>query len=346
MNRYKQAAIGVVALAVVPFIVGRSSFLMRLSVEMGYLALFAIAINVAFGHTDQLFLFMGGLAGVGAYTTALLAKSIGITAWLTLPLGVVFAAFVAGLVSYVSARREFTVILISILTLNLQLAFLSFFVGARNITRGTTGFGYSGLVPDALGDTLQSATGLEPTVILYYLVVVFIAVALLIYVRLIESKYGLAFDAIREDETAAASIGIDVVRYKTVAGIVTGALIGLTGPVIVELQDKFLTPALFEFLRIDVIVLIVIVLGGLRTTLGPIVGAALVVAIEEALLLYTNFQVTIFGALLIVLFLYFRRGIVPAAGDVLDRFDLPVGGDGGGGKPPEPDADGGERSGS
>jgi branched-chain amino acid transport system permease protein len=344
MNRHRRATIGVVALAAVPLIVGRSAFLMRLSVEMGYLALLAVAINVAFGHTDQLFLFMGGLAGVGAYTTALLAKSIGITAWLTLPVGVVVAAFVAGLVSYVSAKREFSVVLISILTLNLQLAFLSFFVGARNITRGTTGFGYSGLVPDGLKRTVQNATGLEPTVLLYYLVVVFVALALLLYVRLVESKYGLAFDAIREDETAAASIGIDVVRYKTIAGIVTGGLIGLAGPVIVELQDKFLTPALFEFLRIDVTVLIVVILGGLRTTLGPIVGAALVVIIEEALLLYTNFQVTIFGALLIGLFLYFRRGIVPAVGDALGRSDLPIGGGGNGGSP-EADVDAGEEPG-
>jgi len=338
MRRSRQAALGIIALAAVPLIVGRSGFLMRLSIEMAILALIAIATNISFGHTDQLLLFMGGLAGVGAYTTALLAQWLGINPWITFPVAVVFAAFISGLTTWVSAKRRFTVILISILTLALQLAFLSFFVGARDITRGTTGFEYSGLIPDSFGVAFQNAVGLRPEVLIYYLVVFFVAVAMLIYVRLINSKYGLAFDAIREDETAAESVGIDVVRYKTVAGVLTGALIGLAGPLIVELQGKFLSPPLFEFLQVDVTVLIIVILGGLRTTLGPIVGAAIVVILEEALLLYTEFQTTIFGALLIVLFLYFRRGVIPAAGDLLERFDLPIGGGGGGGEPPETSA--------
>jgi len=335
MRRSRQAALGIIVLAAVPLVVGRSGFLMRLSIEMAIFALIAIATNISFGHTDQLLLFMGGLAGVGAYTTALLAQAIGINPWITFPIAVAFAAFIAGLTTWVSAKRKFTVVLISILTLALQLAFTSFFVGARDITGGTTGFEYKGLIPDNFGVVFQNVVGLRPEVLIYYLVVFFVAVAMLIYVRLINSKYGLAFDAIREDETAAESIGIDVIRYKTIAGVLTGVLIGIAGPLIVELQGKFLSPPLFEFLRVDVIVLIAVIIGGLRTTLGPIVGAAIVIILEEALLLYTEFQTTIFGALLIVLFLYFRRGVVPAAGDLLDRFDLPFGGDGGGGEPPE-----------
>ncbi|MFB6297305.1 MAG: branched-chain amino acid ABC transporter permease [Salinirussus sp.] len=333
MNRYRQVGIGVLALAAVPLLFGRLGFAMRLATEMAIFALLAVALNVSFGHTDQLFLFMGGLAGVGAYATALLAESTGVSPWLTLPVAVALCAVIAGLVSYVAARREFTVILIAILTLNLQLALLSFFRGAREITRGTTGFGYDGLVPAAVGETVEESLGLVPEVGLYYLLVVLVGVALLIYVRLVESRLGLAFDAIREDETAAASAGIDVVRYKTVAGMLSGAMIGVAGVMFVELEDKFILPELFTFLGVDVVVLIVLVLGGLRTTLGPVVGAAIVITLEEVLVQITEFQTTVFGALLIALFLYFRSGVVPAVGDTLDRSGLL--GRGGTGRPDE-----------
>lgn len=321
MNEYRRILGVGVALALVPVVVGQSSYLMRVSVLALLFALLAIALNLVFGHTDQLFLFMGGLTGVGAYTTALSADALGVTAWLTIPLGMALCGLVAGLVSYVAAKRNFTVILISILTLNLQLAFHAFFVGARSITRGSTGFAFDGLGLAAAGEFVETTVGVDENVVLYLLLVVLVSLSLAAYVRIIDSKYGLAFESIREDELAAESVGLNVVRYKTIAGVLAGALIGLTGVMYVGLTN-YVSPALFGFHQIDVLVLIMLIVGGLRTTYGPLVGAWLVIVIREALSLTTEYQMAVFGVLLITLFLYFRSGVVPAVGQLGRRSGL------------------------
>ncbi|WP_410767460.1 branched-chain amino acid ABC transporter permease [Haloferax sp. DFSO60] len=311
----RNVAIVAALFALAPLVVLGSSYYESVLTHLLLIALFAVALNIVFGHTDQLFLFVGGLAGFGAYTTALLADALGISAWITLAVAALACGLIGLLVSYVSAKRNFTVVLISILTLNLQLVFSEIFVGARDITGGSTGFPYEyfGL------DVVAEAIGIETKLVLYYVVLLLLVVTLGFYLRLVHSKYGIAFDAIREDEVAAESIGIDVVRYKTIAGFVAAFLIGVIGAFLAR-ESGYILPGSFTFLAVDVIVLIVLVVGGLRTTLGPIVGAVIIVGVEEFLSSaqsLQSWQSAIFGALLIVLFLYFRQGVVRSVQDVL-----------------------------
>jgi branched-chain amino acid transport system permease protein len=325
--------------ALAPLPVLGSSYYESVLAHLVLVALLAVALNVVFGHTDQLFLFVGGLAGVGAYGTALAADALGVSAWLTLVPAALACGLIGLAVSWVSAKRNFTVVLISILTLNLQLVFNEVFVGARDVTGGSTGFPYEYFSLEVVA----GAVGVGEKLVLYYLVVALLVATLFGYLRLVHSKYGVAFDAIREDEVAAESIGIDVVRYKTVAGFVAAFLIGLTGAFFAR-ESAYILPSGFSFLAVDVIVLIVLVVGGLRTTLGPVVGATIVVAIEEFLSSAQSLQAwrtAIFGALLIVLFLYFRRGVVRSARDRLAEYGLVGGSGGSGGTESEPAADGG-----
>ena len=224
------------------------------------------------------------------------------------------AALLGLVVSWISARRKFTVVLISILTLNLQLVLVEIYGGARDITRGSTGFPYDYLSFPGVAE----AVGVSEDVVLYYFALVLLVAVLLVYVWLVNSRYGVAFHAIREDDLAASSIGIDVVRYKVVAGTVAAFVFGLVGAVYVQ-EANYILPADFSFLTVDVLVLIVLIVGGLRTTLGPVVGAAIVVAMEEILVAnFTQWRSAIFGLLLIFLFLYFRSGVVPALADLVD----------------------------
>jgi branched-chain amino acid transport system permease protein len=272
-------------------------------------ALLGVALNIVFGHTDQLFLFLGGLAGASAYTTTYLAATIGITPWATLIAGVMLAGLIGALVSWVAAKRQFNVILISILTLALQLSLSEMFVGLRNITGGTTGRPFPGLGLEVIGGPL----GIRNEMVLYYLLLVALLIALLLYVRLINSKFGIAFETIREDELAAQSIGVNVVWYKTAAGLISASLIGFVGVMLAQ-RHQFILPTQFSFASVDVTILILLIIGGLRTTLGPVIGAIIIRVLEEALLLeFGQWRTAIFGALLIVLFLYFREGIIPAA---------------------------------
>lgn len=304
----RNVAVVAVVLAVVPILALESTYYQSVLSHLVLIALFAVALNIVFGHTDQLFLFTAGLAGIGAYGTALLADWIGVSAWMTLPVAALICGLLGLSVSWISAKRNLTVVLISILTLAIQLVLSEVFVGARDITGGSTGFEYEYF---AIADIAKDL-GVSSDLVLYYIVLVLLVLSLVLYLRLVHSKYGIAWDAIREDEVAAESIGINVVYYKISAGFVSGFLIGLVGAFYAA-EAKYILPGSFTFHAVDVTILIVLIVGGLRTTLGPVVGAAIVVYVEEFLSIYAHeWQTAIFGGLLMFLFLYFRSGIVPA----------------------------------
>jgi branched-chain amino acid transport system permease protein len=313
-RRLETVGVMAVVLSLVPFLILGSSYYESLIVHTLLIALLAVALNIVFGHTDQLFLFMGGLAGLGAYGTALLSNWTGVTPWVTLPIAGVIAGLLGLTVSWVSAKRDFTVVLISILTLNLQLVLSQVYVGARGITGGSTGFSYT---PYLDLTPVAEAVGVSEHIALYYVVVLVLVGALVLYLWLVHSRFGMAFDAIREDEVASSSIGVDVVYYKSVAGFLSAFLFAVAGAFLAA-ESNYLLPSDFTFLQVDVIVLIVLVVGGLRTTLGPVIGAAIIVAIEEVLSIYAaQWQTPIFGLLLIALFLYFRQGVVRAVSDAV-----------------------------
>jgi branched-chain amino acid transport system permease protein len=293
-----------------------SGYYSRLFNDFVLFAIFAVMLNIVFGHTDQLFLFVGGLAGASAYTTALLADAFGVSPLGTLFAGVLLSGGIGALVSWISAKREFSVILISILTLTLQLALSEVFIGARDLTGGSTGRPFPGLGLAGL----ESITGISASALLYYVLLVVLLAALLLYLRLINSSVGLALETIRQDETAARSIGVNVVFYKTFTGFIAAAGIGFTGVLLAQRQG-FILPNTFAFQTVDTLVLVMLIVGGLRTTFGPVVGAAIVSLLEEALqLTFGEWETFVFGALLVVLFLYFRSGVVPALRDLRERY--------------------------
>ena len=305
-RRVRAAKIGLIAVvfAVLPLL-SDSSLIRRLFVLVVLFAMFAIALNIVFGHTDQLYLFVGALAGIGGYTTVIAANALGVTPWVTIPAGVVLSGLIGGAVSYIAARRRFTVILIAVFTLTLQLAVSQFLVGNNSLTGGTTGLPVERL-------------GVESNLVFYYVIVAVFLGFVLLYDRLVHSRFGVAFNAIREDELAAESVGVEIVRYKTFAGALGAMLIAITG-ILYGFYEGRLFPSIYSFNNIDVAILIMLTLGGLRTLLGPIVGAAFIFYVNERLAETPEYRLILFGVLLIVLFLNFREGIVPKVSELLER---------------------------
>ncbi|WP_231187627.1 branched-chain amino acid ABC transporter permease [Haladaptatus sp. DYF46] len=293
------------------------SYFSRVFILMALYAILTVGLNIVFGHTDQLLLFTGAITGVGTYTTVLVAQGYGISPWITLFLGASVAGVIGAIVCYVAAIRELTVIVISILTLALQFSIIELINSLRDITGGVTGLSFSGLRLEAI----ENALGLREEVVLFYTISVILLAVLLLYRYLMHSKYGLAFEMIRQDETAAESAGLDVVKYKTFAGFVATFIMGLTGPFFGQLSG-YITPNLFSFNSIDVLILIMLIVGGLRTTYGPLVGAALIIFLNEELRSFAEYRSILLGTLLIVLFLYFRDGIVPFVDERLEKWNL------------------------
>jgi branched-chain amino acid transport system permease protein len=286
-------------LALVPAAAGGSPYYMRLAtLALIYMA-WTVAFNLIFGHTKQLFLCLNALAGTAGYVAVVLALQLKLSPWVTVPIGVAAAGGLGALFSYVSVLRGLGVIFLGIVTLAFSLIFHNLVLGLRQFTNGETG-----LVTRGLGFPL-----LEQPVASYYIFLAALAVALLVYHALMSSKSGMAFRALSDDELTAELSGIDVTGYKVLAAAVGSGVLGLTGALF-AFYNGIISPSVFSFVGIDIPVLIALLLGGMRTRMGPVIGAAAFALIEELVRPFGQLNVLVYGVLLIVLFLAFREGIV------------------------------------
>ncbi len=108
----------------------------------------------------------------------------------------------------------------------------------------------------------------------------------------------------------AELVGIDVTRYKVLAAVTGSLLTGLAGA-LYAYYNGFISPSLFSVIGVDVIVLVALLFGGMRTLLGPVLGGIAVAVIDELVLPFGQLSVLVYGLLLIALFLTFREGLIP-----------------------------------
>lgn len=298
--RHADVAVVLALLALVPLLAGDSRYYLRIATVMVVFMSWTVAFNLIFGHTKQLFLCLGALGGVAAYVAVVLTMRLELSPWLAIALGTVSAAGLGALFSYVAVRRGLGVIFVGIVTLGFSLIFHNVVLGLRELTNGETGLVTRGL---GLGLVERPLSG-------YYLFVVLLALALLAYSVLMRSRPGVAFRALSDDELTAELSGIDVTRYKVLAAAVGSGIIGLVAA-FYAFYNGILSPSIFSFVGVDVPVLISLLLGGMRTRIGPLVGAAAFALIEGFVRPFGQLNVLVYGLLLIVLFLLFRQGLVP-----------------------------------
>ncbi|MCS7172359.1 MAG: branched-chain amino acid ABC transporter permease [Armatimonadetes bacterium] len=295
-------------LVMVPFLLGGSPYGLRIASLMLILATYAVAFNLLFGHTRQLFLCVGALAGLGAYASVILVRDAGFPPLLAAVLATLGAALLGGFLSYVGVRRGLGVLFVGIITVAVSLIFHNLLLGLREYTNGETGISTQGL-GFGLGEAPTRA---------YYVLLGVLVSSLTIYQLLLRSRYGLAFRALGEDELNAELSGIDVTRYKVGTAALASGLIGLVGVLYADVNG-FISPSVFALGHVDIPVLLALLLGGIGTTLGPVVGAGLFTLVDELVRPFGQLTVLTYGILLVVLFLVFREGVVPFAGRLLLR---------------------------
>jgi branched-chain amino acid transport system permease protein len=287
------------ALALVPIAVGGSAHYMRIATLMLIYMAYGVAFNIIFGHTRQLFLCLGALAGSSAYVSVVLVTKLAMSPWATIPIGIVVAALLGGVFSYVSVRRGLGVIFVGIVTLVFSMIFHNLVLGLRELTNGETGIETKGLGPSVLESGLAS----------YYVVLAVLSLSLVIYHLFMRSRAGVAFQAIADDEFAAELAGIDVTFYKVLAATVGSALLGAVGAVYAY-YGGFISPTVYGLVSVDIVVLVTLLLGGMGTLLGPVLGGVLFTVLDELVRPLGRLNVMVYGVLMIVLVVTFRHGLV------------------------------------
>ncbi len=279
---------------VAPFI-GYPIFLMKLLC----FALFACAFNLLLGFTGLLSFGHAMFFGGAAYICGYAAKAWGLTPELSILLGTASAAVLGYLVGWLAVRRQGIYFAMVSLALSQMIYFLCVqapFTGAEDglqeVPRGKL-FGLISLADDR--------------VMYYFVLAVFIFGFWLIY-RTIHSPFGQVLKSIRENEPRALSLGYDVDKYKLVAFVISAALAGMAGALkSLALGLASLTDVTWQM---SGEVVLMTLLGGVGTILGPVLGAAAIGAIENYFSGLGSWVTIIMGVTFVVCVLAFRRGIV------------------------------------
>ncbi|MDO8652542.1 MAG: branched-chain amino acid ABC transporter permease [Undibacterium sp.] len=314
MNKKIAYALAFTALLIAPFIV-YPVFLMNLLC----FALFACAFNLLIGFTGLLSFGHAAFFGGAGYVTGWALKSAGLPTELGLLLGMLAGATIGLLMGSLAIRRQgiyFTMI-------TLALAQMLYFVFLQAKFTG----GEDGLQGVPRGKLL-GVLDLSSDLTLYYLVLAIAIGGFALIIRTIHSPFGQVLKAIKENEPRAISLGYDVDRYKLLAFVLSAALAGLAGSTkTLVLGFETLTDAHWAMSGLVVLMTLV---GGLGTIVGPVVGAVIIIALENKLGDLGNWlanitsiewfrslgeSVTIVtGLIFIVCVLAFRRGIVGELG--------------------------------
>jgi ABC-type branched-subunit amino acid transport system permease subunit len=305
---YAPIAVTAVVLALVPLRYHDSRAMMGVVITGVLFVAYTIGFNVIFGFTGQLFLCVGALAGLGGYASALLSDRSGVPLVASMVLAALVAAVVGGVLSWIAVSRSLGVIFTGIVTLAFSLSFENLLLGRRDLTGGETG-----LVVDA-----GSETFLRERVAPYYALLALV-IGYLVIVRMLQrSHVGWAFRALRDDEIAAELAGVDVKWYRVLAGTAGAAMLGLAGAVYAH-SEGFISPSTFGFGEVDVRVIVMLAVGGIGSLLGPVVGAAVLTVVDQWLVSYNEYRPIIYGAVVIVLFLFLPRGVVPTVQSLARR---------------------------
>ncbi|WP_422000977.1 branched-chain amino acid ABC transporter permease [Roseovarius mucosus] len=262
-------------------------------------ALFAAAFNLLLGYTGLLSFGHSAFFGGAAYFTAHAVKEWGWSPEFGILLGVVGAAVLGLIMGAIAIRRQG--IYFAMITLALSQMFF-FFCLQAGFTKGEDG------IQSVSRGVLFGFIDLSEATNMYYFVLGVFLLGMLIIWRIVNSPFGMILKSIRENESRATSLGYSVARYKLAAFVMSAALTGLAGGIkALVFQFATLTDVTWQM---SGEVILMTLLGGIGTLIGPIFGAGIVVTLQNYLAT-SDFPVTIItGVVFMVCVLLFRRGLV------------------------------------
>lgn len=292
-----------VFLLLLPLII-RDNYNMHLIIMSMIFIELAAGLNLIVGYVGQLSLGHAAFYGIGAYTSALFNLNLGVPFWEGMILAGGMAALIGFLLGYVTLRvRGHCFVLITI-------AFAEIFKLIHfnwvELTHGQMGL--SDIHPPAiripgLGEMVFSSKAQY-----YYLALVLVAVTIYVSSRLVHSRLGRAFVGIRENEMLAESVGIDPFKYSMVAFVVGAFFAGIAGSFYAH-YITFISPDLFSF-SVTTTMIVMLVMGGKGTVVGPIVGAVIFTLLPEYLRIAEKLRLPIFGLILLVGIMYMPQGLI------------------------------------
>lgn len=288
-----------ILLASVPFL-GVSQYFIRVLCLIGVYSILTISLNLIAGYMGQTSMGHAALYCLGGYCSALLGSKLGWPFWVTIIFGILGGAL-GGLILGLSTMRlsgSYLAVITLAFAEVVEMVVLNWNgvtngpLGVRNIPR-----------PSIFGWELTTSNGG-----FYWLMLALVTVAILVSICVVNSKFGRAVRAIKEDELAAKLMGVHTAAYKVKTIVLSGALAGMAGAYYASM-NRYIDANTFSF-DVSMTILCIVIFGGLGSIPGMIVGSILLIAFPEVLRSLADYRFVVYGLLLIFMMRFRPQGLL------------------------------------
>lgn len=297
-----------VVLVLIPHFI-KDRYFMHIIVTAGIFVIMTLSWNLLAGYAGQLNLGHAAFFGIGAYTSALLAMNFGVSPWFGLVIGGLVASFFGFLLGFPALRLSGPYLAITTIGFAEILRMIA--VNWVDLTRGSLGLSSIPLLtPIQIGESTFKFY-LEKDY--YYVVLVAVLITIFCIRRIIRSEFGISLQAIRDDEDGAQSIGIDIAKYKIAVFTISAFFAGFAGALSAHFVRLVSPESMGLHTTFDTLTMVMI--GGLGTIAGPILGAVSLTFLSEGLryledIVKLDIRLAVYGLLLILTILFMRDGLV------------------------------------
>ena len=275
-----------------------NSYYLNVLVFVGIYSLITIGLSLLMGYAGQISLGQAAFFGLGAYTSGVLSAKFGISPWLALLAAIFVTGGVAFLIGTPALKLKGHYLAMATLAFG-HIIFI-IFNQASYLTGGPSGFGE---IPRfSIGNFLFNTD-----VRYYYLVWSLVIVALLVSLNVIHSRVGRALRSIHEGELAANIMGVNTAKYKIQVFVLSAMFASVAGSLYAHFIT-FLNPSPFGF-HFSIALVTMVVVGGMTSVWGAIIGAALLTLVPEYLRAFHDYDTLIYGSVLLLIVIFLPQGL-------------------------------------
>jgi branched-chain amino acid transport system permease protein len=283
-------------------------YLMNVLVFVGIHTMLAIALNLLLGYAGQISLGHAGFFGMGAYLSGILTSTYGWNPWLAMPLAAFFVGCLAFLIGFPILKLKGHYLAMA--TLGLGIIIYIVFNETIDLTGGPSGL--SGIPNLSIGTFT-----FDGDVKNYYLIWTVTLATILLTLNLVNSRIGRALRAVHDSEVAARVVGVNARLLKVQIFALSAVISSVAGSLYAHTMT-FISPASFGF-NFSIELLTMVVIGGLGSIYGSFLGAALLTLLPEFLRAAQDYDIIIYGGLLIVMVMFMPGGLVRGIPDLFRR---------------------------
>jgi branched-chain amino acid transport system permease protein len=296
-------------LALLPLYTAASgdTFVMTLFTRVLILAMAAVSLNLIMGYGGMVSFGHAAYLGIGGYAVGILAKEGFGSGFLQWPVAVAVSALFALAVGALSLRTR------GVYFIMITLAFAQM---AYYVAIGLERYGGDDGLTIYKRSEFAGVLDLNNKTLFYYLCFALLLASIYLVSRIVNSRFGLVIQGARSNERRMRAIGFPTFRYKLVCFVIAGALCGLAGALLAN-HTNFISPAMMYWTRSGDL-MVMVVLGGLGSLFGPLIGAATFLLLEEALSRVTEYPGLIIGPALLLVAIYLHGGIAGLLGGRCD----------------------------